>query len=99
MNEQQFSFNVFEYSINELENLLKLKSNYLIEEIEKNKDIQIQKILKTESSEKFKKKIIHFMNEISLILRFNYQTHKYSTYPTQIVILDHSAHKKVIIQR
>ena len=85
MNEQQFSFNVFEYSINELENLLKLKSNYLIEEIEKNKDIQIQKILKTESSEKFKKKIIHFMNEISLILRFNYQTHKYSTYPTQIV--------------
>ena len=86
MNEH-FNFDVFEYSINELEHLLKLKPKYLIGEIETYKDLQIEKIIETECSEKMKKKIIHFMNEISLILKFNYQNSRNytTTYPTKIV--------------
>ena len=85
MNEQ-ISFDVFEYSIHELEHLLKLKPKYLIGEIEKYKDLQIEKILETNCSEKMKKKVVHFMNEISLILKFNYQNLNYNiTYPTKIV--------------
>jgi hypothetical protein len=92
---EDFNFDVSQYTVNEMEHLLKLKPKYLLGDIEKYKDEKVQHIIQANYCSTFKTKLVHFMNEITAILRYNYKksqedtiyknTDYTVTYPTKIV--------------
>jgi hypothetical protein len=73
---EDFNFDVSQYTVNEMEHLLKLKPKYLLGDIEKYKDVKIEHIIQTNYCSTFKTKLVHFMNEITSILRHNYNKYK-----------------------
>lgn len=70
---EDFNFDVSQYTVNEMEHLLKLKPKYLLGDIEKYKDDKVEHIIQANYCSTFKTKLVHFMNEITAILRYNYK--------------------------